>query len=61
MLRLGVDNFKSMQKKMRYFEKANHRHDETDPLDKALELKKSKMQTLKKDELTHYENASMHE
>lgn len=46
---------------MRYFEKANHRHDETDPLDKALELKKSKMQTLKKDELTHYENASMHE
>lgn len=30
-------------------------------MDKAMELKKSKMQMFKKDELTHYENASIHE
>jgi hypothetical protein len=57
MLRLGVDNFKAMEKKMRYFEKANLRYNEADPLDKAMEVKKSKLKILKKDSLTHYENA----
>lgn len=61
MLRLGVDNFKAMEKKMRYFEKANIRHNEGDPLDKAMEVKKSKLKLLKKDSLTHYENAEGHE
>lgn len=54
MLRLGVDNFKAMEKKMRYFEKANVRHNEADPLEKAMEVKKSKLKILKKDSLTHY-------
>lgn len=40
MLRMGVDNFKSMEKKMRYFQKANIRHNEGDPLDKAMQVKK---------------------
>jgi DUF1365 family protein len=60
MLRINVDNLAKMEKKMRRFEKANHRFDEVDELSKAMEIKKSKMQFLKKDELTHYENGEVH-
>jgi hypothetical protein len=50
-----------MEKKMRRFEKANHKFHEVDEIGKAMELKKSKLKLLKKDELTHYENAEGHE
>lgn len=39
---------------MRYFEQANIKHNEADPMEKAIELKNSKLKLHKKDSLTHY-------
>ena len=48
MLRLKVDNYALMEKKMRKFEKLNN-IEVKDETEKAMEIKKSKMQFLKKD------------
>lgn len=61
MLRIGIDKFSAMDSKMRRFEKANSKHDDVDEMEKAMSVKKSKLQLFKKDELTHYENLEGHE
>lgn len=41
MLRIGLDNWKLIEKRLRYFEKANHRFTEKfDPLEEAMKIKR---------------------
>ena len=56
-----MDKYSVMSPKMRKFEKLSAKPDEIDPMDKAMEVKKSKLSLFKKDELTHYENGEAHE
>jgi hypothetical protein len=57
MIRINIDKYGEMIPKMRQFQKMSQRNEEVDQMEKALEIKKSKLSLFKKDELTHYENA----
>ena len=49
MLRIGADKYSVMFPKMRRFQKANNRKGEVDEMEKAMEIKKSKLSLFKKD------------